>query len=532
MIFQKIRTWIYKLRYLLLALVALIPLFYEYSDKKLESVFSEKNDFQVVLLFIFIILAACFWYIFIYDKSRGFTDGDFVFLIVAFGLAVRLCYVISTGYMSRQHDVGGTNGHLDYIKYLYNEKHLPDFDVSKKWQFYHPPLWHTVCALWLKLCDLLGFAGDGVYESLQCLSLYCSGAIMLISHKLFKLFKLEKTPIYIALGIVAFHPTFIMLSGSINNDVSSLTLALAAVVFAIEWYRKPKIKTIIPIALAIGFSMGFKLSGALVAIGVAMLFAVKFFSKETEKKLPVFGQFCVFGVICVPLALWWEIRNFILYKVPITYVPGLKTYESFEATPQYSQFIGWRSVGERLFDISSVWENGVYPARATESLIDKYGFEYFEHNIPVAAAKSSVFGEYYIGKDEKLGSILAVILFYSAVIIALLSLAGGIYTLYKSVKGNGSYKAFKDAEGYDPMELISTVVYSVVMLFSYVNFCFGYPHYCTMDFRYIALITVLGALHLGLLLRNKKTPKALKIVSALAVALFALSGTVLYTVFI
>ena len=276
-------------------------------------------------------------------------------------------------------------------------------------------------------------------------------------------------------------------------------------------------KTILLLALSIGFSMGVKLSGGLISIGVAMLFAIRLFGKQYKRKLYLIGQFASFGVICVPIALWWQVRNLLLYNVPLTYVPKLSETNS--------QYIGFRSAFERLFDISSIWDVGVYPARAIQSKAELY--DYYEYNIPATALKTSVFGEYYLGQSSNLGNIFANILFYSAAILAVLTVVSVVYLLIKSFK-----KGVEDI-GFCKSELIFTLVCALTLIFSYTKFCFDYAHFCTMDFRYIAMTVIIGALYIGLLLKhkqknNKMFDSVLRIGILMLTVLMAISSVVIY----
>lgn len=496
------------------------------------------------LMFVFAVQLIVLWFVFSAAKGQKPSAKQIVFLLFAIGFLLRLTYILSTNgsyysggyFITRQHDVhyfagpdsyavGENNGHAAYIEYFFQGNGLPDFDVRTVWQFYHPPLWHIICALWLKIQTVLGVSYQLAVENLQLLSLFCSSAIMLLSYRLFTLFSLKGKPLVIACAIVAFHPTFILLSGSINNDVLSLMLMMVSVILALKWYRNSTYKNILLLALAIGCAMMAKLSGGLVAVAVALLFFLKLCDKKhpLKKLLP---QFLSFGAVCVPLALWHEIRNFILYKVPLTYVPGL--------SEKSDQYVGFRSVFERLFDISSLWENGVYPARSTEYLANKYGFTYFEYNIPVSALKSSVFGEYFLGADSPFLSVVASLLFWSAALLALISVIALILFLIRLIKAGKDRAGFASDNGFSIGEGAFTLVFHFTMIFSYVNFCFSYPHYCTMDFRYIALTVVLGALYIGLMLKNgmKNNSMAGRVLfwsTAGVTALYAVSACVIYT---
>ena len=61
-------------------------------------------------------------------------------------------------------------------------------------------------------------------------------------------FKLRRMGLIIAFAIVAFHPTFIILSGSVNNDILSLTFMFGAILNTIVWYREQTLKNIMKIA--------------------------------------------------------------------------------------------------------------------------------------------------------------------------------------------------------------------------------------------------------------------------------------------
>ncbi len=466
-----------------------------------------------------LILAVGYFCIFLYIlyklwKNERFDEKTVIFLIFLAGFIFRLAYIQSTSHLIRQHDVGGSNGHLAYIMNFYDHKPLPN---NVNWQYYQPPVWHYICALFLHIQTTLGIALDAAKENLQLISFFCSSMIMLLSYRLFKYFNLKGIAIIIAFAIVAFHPTFIILSGSINNDVLSIMLTLLSVNLAIKWYREPKLKTILLLALSIGFAMGVKLSAGLISLGVAMLFAIRLFGKAYKNKLNLIGQFVSFGVLCVPIALWWQVRNYIRFDTPFTYVPKLSETNS--------QYIGFRSTFERLFDISAIWDAGVYPARAISSKVGIY--DYYEYNIPSAVLKTSVFGEYYPGQGRFFGNLFANLLFWSAAILAVLSVIAMVSGLIKS------FRSRKEKGDFCFSEMLFISISSVVLFISYVKFCFDFAHFCTMDFRYIALTVVFGALYIGLLLKDRQKnnnmfDKIIRISVITLTVVFMISSLALY----
>ncbi|MBR4799943.1 MAG: glycosyltransferase family 39 protein [Clostridia bacterium] len=508
----KLHSVLYKYRYLFLAAFCLTGLFPAFFPKW-KTLFPYPN--QVLLLFG---LALAFAAYLLISPKKGDKEGAeraLVFLILAAGLIIRFVYVAYTDWNVRQHDVGDTEGHLAYMLYIMKGEapvesfreggffafHLPDFDVSDgHWQFYHPPLWHFLGAFWMKLLMYLGASFESARESLQVLSLYCSGVILLASHSLFRRFKLRGGALCLACLLVAFHPTFIILSGSINNDVLSLALTLVSLVLAIDWYRKPAFGRIIALAFAIGGAMMAKLSAGTVAFAVAFLFLLRFV--RSGKKGRLAGQFGAFAAACVPTALWWQIRNFFAHGVNPLYVPGL--------SEKSSQYVGFRSTFARLFDPSSLFDFGVYPARATKYLSATYGFTYYEFCIPLAALKTSLFGEYYIGASDPLFSAVAVLLFICAVCASLAAVACAVYYAVCALRSLKT-RDFCAKHGFASAELAAILIFIGTQVVSYVLFCFKFPHFCTMDYRYIALLAVTAALFAGLAytrLRQSEKPLA------------------------
>ena len=542
---ENAKKFILKHKYVILFLICIDCLFLGSFKNLFDGI---RNPFS--LMFIIVSQLMVLWLIAACAKNRKITAKNIIFFIFAMGFLLRLVYILSTNgsmtsqgyFIPRQHDVhwffgpdeyrtGLKNGHAAYIEYFYFGNGLPDFDVRKIWQFYHPPLWHMICALWLKIQTVLGITYTAAIENLQLLSLFCSSMIMLLAHRLFGLFRLKGKALIIAFSIAAFHPAFIMLAGSINNDVLSIMLILMSLVFAVEWYRQPGFRKILKLALSIGLAMAAKLSGAIVAIAVAFLFVLKFIKQcvKKEKVWNFIGQYAAFLGVCAPIGLFYGIRNLIKFKVPLLYVPEL----SINST----QYIGSHSVFERLFDISSLWETGIYPARATEYLAGKYGYTYYDYNIPVSVLKSSVFGEYYFGADSALTKAIASVMFWSAAVLAVLSAVCVVIFIIKLIKGriNQSKNGiiFENENGFSFSEGVFTLIFYFSMILSYTKFCFDFPHFCTMDFRYIALTVVVGALYIGLfskklLKNNNMSGKIVFACIALTTVLFALSTSLIY----
>lgn len=459
-------------------------------------------------------LLAVFMLFMILSARNELTQRKIVMLIFVLGFLMRLTYVLSININSYQHDFGNSNGHFNYIEFFYknNFSSLPTVVTDGVNQLYHPPFYYFVAALWMKIqmfvaSPFITELNQAEYyaiakENLQILTLFFSSASMVISYKIFTFFKLKNSAVLTALSLVAFHPTFTILAGSANNDILSITMFLAAILTALNWYKKPSLINILKVALAVGLGMMSKLSAALVAPAVAVLFVIKFFESKLYKKLVL--QFSAFALAVFPLGLGWGIRNLIKDGVPITYVPRIK----IEGHPQY---VGNYSVWERLFDFrySDVWM-----ARGSN-----FGYTYREHTIGMMILKTSIFGEYYIGKNSAFLRLVSNILFYANVLICVVSLIAIIYfVLKRSDIISAPFRAFFG------------VLYATIML-SFVKFSFDYPHDCSMDFRYIVPTVIIGALFLGISMTNikGKYEKLFTNTATITATVFSLCSFLLYT---
>lgn len=406
-------------------------------------------------------------------RTRRLTAGRIVALLFFLGVLLRLCYILYTSIYMRQHDVEGWDGsgHLGYIMQLYQNHELPQGDVREFWQYYHPPFHHLLEAVWVGLMTALGMdLYTTAAEGMQFLTLFYSAICMVICYKLLREFGVKGWALVVSFAVVAFHPTFILLSGSVNNDILSITLMLGAILCTVKWYRNQTVKNILKIALCIGLGMMTKLSAWMVAPGVAIVFLLALLKSRARLK-SLIGQMCAFGAVCVPLGLWWSIRNFVSHGVPFAYVPGLGE--------DSHQYIGNFSVLERLFH---------------------FDFTNIYHDIPnmgninplMELFKSAMFDE-LIYSDIPFWPYL---LFWSGLLLAAAAFVSMLVVL------------FRRSESFEnELKLLFAVTY-VIILACYYLFCFQYPHMCTENARYVVPLIVFGALFIGIFLQGLRDRQA------------------------
>ncbi|MBQ7529994.1 glycosyltransferase family 39 protein, partial [bacterium] len=265
-------------------------------------------------------------------KIEEYTLEDRVRLnslfIMALGFWLKFYYVLITPINRRQHDMysfdrhGLLKGHAGYIDYFLRHWHLPDTDITKNWGFCHPPLHHIISAVWIWIHENILYVGHAQSrESLQTLSLFYTLVIIITAYKIFKYCKLQEKALYIPLLLVSFHPAFILFSGSVNNDVLSVALMMLAVLFTLEWCESKSWQVTLKIALCIGLGMMAKLSAALI-FPLVFLFMLTFVNRENYRELV--KQLGLLSIVTIPLGLWYQIRSYIKWGVPLNYVQEIK----------------------------------------------------------------------------------------------------------------------------------------------------------------------------------------------------------------
>ena len=451
--------------------------------------------------------AFLYWYMTLGDKERSDKHNAFVIMVLSF--SIKYCYVLYSSCYTRQNDVGSFDkdwGHAGYIEYLIQNKHFPDFCPTERWQFYHPPLHHTISACWIDFCEnILGASRNHARESLQMLMLFYSVAAVIIVYKLLRYFDFSGKSLLLPLALFAFHPAYILSSGAINNDQLAALLTVLTMLFTLRWFRQPDTKHIIPIALSIGFGMMAKLNAGTIAPAVAALFLWQLIKHVNEIKTFI-RQYIVFGVICVPLGLWWQVKNRIVWGMPFDYVP----------TVGGSQYIDM-GIFERLFDFSGKQFSPVFENWTTD------GRSFTEYNPNIAILKNSIFGE-NIKESNFPGenTVIPTILFWVALVLALIGVFAMFFFLFK-----------KNTRLSRPHKLFFAIYWIFTMYYFYV-FCYTYSATCTMNFRYLTPLLAVSAIEYAMLFdhlesgRGNTVKKVISRVLTVGVILFCVLSVVTY----
>ena len=431
--------------------------------------------------------------------KKGINYYGFFFLF-AIAFIIRSGYIIYTPTWIRQHDVigfGAGFGQAGYIEYFYNNWKLIDFDPRDFWGFFQPPLHHILAAIWLKINVLAGFQYNHACENIQVLTLLYGYVMTIYAYKILKEMKVEGKALLAGTALVALHPCFILMSGSINNDMLCILLQVMAVYYFLRWYKNMDFQSIVLLALCVGGSMMAKLSGVLIAPAIAVVFLLQLWKKKENFKR-LFVQYIIFGIISIPIGVWSPLRNYFKFSVPLTY------------TPEVGEPVGTFSLIQRIFDIRT-------STPFTNMIVN--GNSYDEYNVPLAMLKTSLVGEYNYASHVKVTSPFAWCLLVSGAILMLVTFFLTVYYLFSkhSVLESG-------------VKIFLGVYYVTSMAF-YVNLCFNIPNFSSQDFRYIAFLIVIEAIFLSIFFQDKKDGRIffiLKKLTAICLITFCFSSTMVY----
>ena|GEM_PF-3538358 len=418
-------------------------------------------------------------------------DKGFAATVMLLGVWLRLSFIMIVPYYAMSNDIGEFEDsynvlHSGYIEFVRFTWRTPNLDIRDFAEWYHPPVYYFAAAAILNLQELLLPSRATNWEGLQCLTLFCSNVTMWVIVRLAKHLKLKGDGLKVVSVLAAFTPALVMLSGNLNNDSMGLMFAVSAVCLIFRWQQDRTYTNLVQAALAMGLAVSTKLSGAMAAIPVATILAATLIKQN--KKLRTLWQCLIYGIVSLPVGLWFYLKNCINFGVPVTYVP--------ESTNSL-QYVGDRSLIDRLFDFSTF---------AVEDVFIRPGYEGKpDCGIFATLIKTGLFNEAILRDKPQtaLPAWLLVIVFAWGLLLA----AAGIVYAATHVKNA------KEA---------ALALWFLANAAGYVKLVFDYPYTCSMNFRYVLPAYIVSALGLGALCM--KHTKFAKVASALT---YVFAGLVL-----
>lgn len=432
-----------------------------------------------------------------------------VLFILILILGTYLGYVSYTPYFARQHDSRNFyapeyGGHFGYIGYIFNNNSLPDMNPKDYWCFFNPPLFYIISTIVLKIFNFFSFEiGEG-FEFLQILSAIYTIVFIYYIYKI--LYELEiKKILPIVLIFIGLSPAIVFLSGSLNNDILSIMLSTIALYYSIRWYKEEKISYLITIAITIGLAMMTKVSSALIAVIIAIIFLKKVVEevknsdnrKERLKKYVI--NFSIFAIIALPIGLWFPIKNYVEYDIPFTYVQSVDL-DNDSNISDYSTL-------ERLFKIEG---RVIYNSNIIQ--MDKENKEY---NLYITTLKSFLLDEMIETEGNNILRITVHILLYFTIYISILFFINFIYSIYYLVKN-------KENDRW----LYIFIALFILEVVSYIKFCFDFPFTFTMNFRYIVPTIICFGYIIG---KNSEKNDKLYNINLISLEVYSLFCLIMFT---
>ncbi|MBQ8134938.1 MAG: glycosyltransferase family 39 protein [Clostridia bacterium] len=471
----------------LLAAVYILLTLLVFSVTPSNVVIQSRNDF---IPFAFLLAPLIGYALYLCIKRKWSTE-KIILMIFLLGVVTHLFYNSFTDFNVRQSDIGyfkeSSYGHLGYVERIYMTGLPPQTDPSLfiKYninQFYHPPLYHYLLAILLRIQTLCGVDIEIALYNVQYIGLLCYMILLATVYQIFKEFNIKKTAICCSFAIITLAPTFFYMSGLVNNDFLCLMFEVLALLSAIKWYKNQKARNIVKTALFFGLGMFTKLSAWIAAVPIAVIFITALLKKlkasDKHGFFSLFGQMWAFLGIAAPLSFYWSFRNYLRFGVPFGYIPDIQN--DF-------LLIKYDTV-KRIFDFG-LWQfKDPYLCFMNES--DAYS-AYNEYN-PLIGLMKSAATNYIRGVNNDI--ITGEIILWVNLVMMLLAFICMIVVLFKKDSMQVLWKVF-------------FVLFYLVIIVSYYIFCMKYPYPCTEDIRYASPTIIIGALFIGYVINNLSAKK-------------------------
>ena len=408
-------------------------------------------------------------------KNR-IKDNFWAFIIACFGVLARFIAMLLATPYHYQHDVTGEYHHAYYALYIFEKWRLPNKNL---YEFAQPPLNATLQAICMKIFSPFIRYGKfnnaylNLYGTSKILTFIYSCITLYIIYKILKEFDLGKFATNFAFAIMAFYPGMIIMSTQYSNDALAFMFFYLSLFLSIRWAKNKDLKTIILLALSIGFGMLTKVSVGLIAfITGPMMLAVLI--KEKDKK-KIFIELLIFALIVFPIGLSYSIRNYVVFKQGFGEIYEVAKNTKLDLTKHYKPF------------------NDRFLSFPIDKIFDKeYGIfhDWFEYNVWIDLIKTSTFDEFHLGEGLSFDNItrpLLTILYVLNILFHIISIVSIVITFINVIKN--IFTKNKNCKSLVlNFEIICLMLFALA-IFAYLFFNIRYPYSCNSNWRYIPYIT-------------------------------------------
>jgi len=371
-----------------------------------------------------------------------------IFPLLLFGTAVRITYVLATGYFLRGHD---TDAHIDYIQYIADHWSLPAAHAG--WEFHQAPLYYILSALVHNMSSFLGIAEDRLYTAVQLESLLASIGIILLGCVIALLLypkSAQGKDRYLFVTILISSPALIFLSSRITNNGIYAFAGVLTIWQMLRWWKTDSIKDWYILAALLALTALTKVSGLSLFGAAAILWIVRHGRHKEMWRFAIIG-----GILFTLLFSWFPLSRLSheddAEKLVKMGNVGMHSGLSIENT--FSNYI--------TFNPSGILENPYNNPWGDEQR-RQYFWEYL--------FRSAFFGEFSF--DDRLR------------ILAQGMLITGMLSLF--VLGCGIIASFFKREPYD-LPMLLTLGFLMLAAFCYRFF---FPYSANQDFRQSVLALI------------------------------------------
>lgn len=369
------------------------------------------------------------------------------------------------------------NGNLEYLIHVYKTGQMLDSNSN---QGYHPPFHHYITATVMRFCDLFGASDKFKLEAAEFPAFVYSIIILFVIYKIARELDLKDEAMILVMALSSFNPLLIYMSRLINNDPLVTLCTSITVLYLIRWYKEPKLKNTLALALAVGLGASSKVSIVVMIIPLLVTYFKKLHESVEDTKLVknilIYGL--IFSVVSAPLVFWYQIRNAIKFnQMPFGVVTALEDLKVENTDFVNRWLINKEWFTDKLYyNASNVWAYVI--------------------NSSILFVMDVAFLNFTLLTSMRIVTIALAVIFVGSII--------------KNLKEDFSYKI-----------LIITVL---TWLISFIHFNNSMPYSCTMHARYIPIIFIIAILFIAKLY-EKTEDKSLKLLIKILSILYVI-GTI------
>lgn len=415
-------------------------------------------------------------------------------MILLIGIALRIIAVLLADPRVYNHDVSkvGGYGHLDYAIYIFKNFSLAPYNT---YEFAQPPLNAILQALVMRVVSLFGNFGTKymkLFEYTIILSLIYSVITLYFVYKILNELEFKSKIKNFVLLVFAVYPGYLTMASQFSNDGIANMFFYISLYLSIKWCKQRDLKTIVLLALSIGFGMLSKISVGLIAFITGPMMVVIFIKtlidyinkrKTAAEFRNLTIQIIIFILIVFPLGLSYAIRNYVLFNQ--------KFVEIFEVAKNgpldmrnynfslYERFLSFPL--DRLFGDETGYADKsmiYYMAYKRFGANTRIYHQVIEYNIWIDLIKTATFDEYNFGYGHLyvvclIVYVLNIIFFFLGFISIIINIIRLFRTSAKSMTNN-IFNA-----------RIIVILLFIIAMASYIGFNYKYQYSCNSNFRYI-----------------------------------------------